>query len=267
MHAESPAAKLYKQGKNAEDHSDPINTYEAYKKAHTLDSKEVKYLTPERVRFAAAAEYVHQGENSLRQTNLRWRLLPFTKRLKSIPATSLPEQDAKQTPEEDRGEEASGRKIRVFHARNDEAGPPPASRFRGLPNLFTLHVTGAERCHLPTIGKTAGLNVLVDLTIRLSASLSISPTSQPKEALRIVGDQSNTFYKPVTHNTIFIAQNSKTKRQAVEERAVQVFYLSNIGQQSDLNDIQTALRNVLAIQCEALYSPQPECDRRQRNSR
>ena len=65
------------------------------------------------------------------------------------------------------------------------------------------------------------------------------------DALRIVGTMSNTFWRPVTSNTIFVAQNTRTKRTELDEQAVQTFYLTNAWQQNDLNDVQTALRNVL----------------------
>ena len=56
---------------------------------------------------------------------------------------------------------------------------------------------------------------------------------------------SNTFWRPVTSNTIFVAQNTRAKRTELDEQAVQTFYLTNAWQQNDLNDVQTALRNVL----------------------
>ena len=66
------------------------------------------------------------------------------------------------------------------------------------------------------------------------------------DALRIIGTVSGTFWRPVTSNTIFVAQNTRAKRTELDEQAVQTFYLSNAAQANDLNDIQTALRNVLA---------------------
>ena len=65
------------------------------------------------------------------------------------------------------------------------------------------------------------------------------------DALRIVGVSSGTFWHPFTSNTIFVAMNTRAKRQELEEEAVQTFYLANTAQQNDLNDIQTALRNLL----------------------
>ncbi len=65
------------------------------------------------------------------------------------------------------------------------------------------------------------------------------------DALRIVGIQAGTFYKPVTPNTIFIAQNTRTNRTDLDDLAVQTFYLTNASQQNDANEILTAIRNLL----------------------
>ena len=95
------------------------------------------------------------------------------------------------------------------------------------------------------IGKAAGINVLFDPDYnskRIQVDLN---NVSLMDALRIVGVMSNTFWRPVTGNTIFVAQNSRTKRQELDEQAVQTFYLTNAWQQNDLNDVQTALRNVM----------------------
>jgi general secretion pathway protein D len=65
------------------------------------------------------------------------------------------------------------------------------------------------------------------------------------DALRIVGTISNTFWRPVTENTIFVAANTRARHTELDEQAVQTFYLSNAWQQNDLTDVQTAIRNVL----------------------
>ena len=50
------------------------------------------------------------------------------------------------------------------------------------------------------------------------------------DALRIVSVMSNTFWRPVTSNTIFVAQNTPAKRRDLDEQAVQTFYLTNAWQ-------------------------------------
>jgi general secretion pathway protein D len=110
---------------------------------------------------------------------------------------------------------------------------------------LSLHMAQDAKVVYEAVGKAAGINVLFD------------PDYQPKrvevdlnnvslmDALRIVSVMSNTFWRPVTDNTIFVAQNTRVKRQEVDEQAVQTFYLTNAWQQNDLNDVQTALRSVM----------------------
>jgi general secretion pathway protein D len=96
-----------------------------------------------------------------------------------------------------------------------------------------------------TIGKAAGINVLFDPEYT-SKNIQVDIANVSLlDALRIVGVASGTFWHPVTANTIFVAMNTRAKRQELEEEAVQTFYLANTAQQNDLNDIQTALRNLL----------------------
>jgi general secretion pathway protein D len=93
--------------------------------------------------------------------------------------------------------------------------------------------------------KAAGINVLFDpeyISKRISIELN---NTNLDDALRIVAATSGTFWKPVTRGTIFVAPDTRAKRQQFEQSAVRVFYLANSTQQNDLNDIQTALRNVL----------------------
>jgi len=244
-YAAESAAKYYKQGKDAEDHDDPITAYEAYKKAHKQKPAEIKYRTAfDRMRFAAATEYVHQGEKLKRADDLTNALVAFYKALEIDPSNEIAEQDAKETQKKIQEKKQPVRKEDSSAREMPKPGPPPHLDLVSTEPL-TLHVTEQSDVVYRTIGKTAGLNVLIDPDYtpkRITVDLT-SVTAE--EALRIVGDLSNTFYKPVTHNTIFIAQNTRTKRQAIEERAVQVFYISNAGQQSDLNDVQTTIRQVL----------------------
>ena len=110
---------------------------------------------------------------------------------------------------------------------------------------LSLHMAEDAKTVYLAIGKAAGINVLFDPDFNAKRVQVDLNNVSLLDALRIVGVMSNTFWRPVTSNTIFIAQNSRTKRQELEEEAVQTFYLTNAWQQNDLNDVQTALRNVM----------------------
>ncbi|HTJ30533.1 MAG TPA: cohesin domain-containing protein, partial [Acidobacteriaceae bacterium] len=110
---------------------------------------------------------------------------------------------------------------------------------------LTLHYAEDAKNVYMAIGKAAGINVLFDPDYNSKRIQVDLVNTTLLDALRIVGTMSNTFWRPVTDNTIFVAQNSRAKRTELDEQAVQTFYLSNAWQQNDLNDVQTALRNVL----------------------
>ena len=90
-----------------------------------------------------------------------------------------------------------------------------------------------------------GLNVIFDPDYASKRiPVDLNSVSLP-DALHIVGVLSGTFWKPVTTNTIFVAQNSRTKRTDLDDLAVQTFYLTNVSQQNDANEIMVAIRNLL----------------------
>jgi general secretion pathway protein D len=66
------------------------------------------------------------------------------------------------------------------------------------------------------------------------------------DGLRIVATVSNTFWRPITSNTIFVAENSRSKHTELDQQAVETFYLHNISQQNDFTEIQTVLRNLFS---------------------
>jgi general secretion pathway protein D len=110
---------------------------------------------------------------------------------------------------------------------------------------LTLHYSADAKIVYQAIGKAAGINVLFDPDYT-AKSITVDLNNESLlDALRIVGTMSNTFWRPITDNTIFVAQNSRQKRTDLDETAVQTFYLTNAWQQNDLTDVQTAVRNIL----------------------
>ena len=111
---------------------------------------------------------------------------------------------------------------------------------------LTLHMAQQDtEVVYQAICRAAGLNVIFDpeyVPKRIPVDLNDVSLEQ---ALHIVGVLSGTFWKPVTSNTIFVAQNTRAKRTEVDDLAVQTFYLTNVSQQNDANEIMVAIRNLL----------------------
>jgi general secretion pathway protein D len=111
---------------------------------------------------------------------------------------------------------------------------------------ITLHMVDDSKAIYQAIGKSAGFDVLFDPD-DVSKHVAVDLTNVSlSDALRMVGDISGTFYKPLTANSIFVAQNNTAKHRDLDDVVVHTFYLTNVSQQADTNEIITALRNTLS---------------------
>ena len=248
LHAES-ANSDFKQGQAAETRADYDTAFDDYQKAFNRDPKDARFrIALARIRVTASAAHVTKGRALAQSGNVQGALTEFL-----------------HAAEIDPGNEAAQQEI--ARIRQQQGASPPASEV-GLPEVpseqtelenveappqlklqsnepLTLKMTEDAKVVYQAVGKAAGINVLFDPDYnskRIQVDLN---NVSLLDALRIIGVMSNTFWRPVTSNTIFVAQNTRTKRQEVDEQAVQTFYLANAWQQNDLNDVQTALRNLM----------------------
>ncbi len=248
LHAQS-ASNLYKEGRAAETRDDFDSAYQDYQKAYAKDPKDLRYRTAlYRVRPAAGAQHVSKGRQLEQAGDLQGALTEFLRAGEIDPGNEAVVQ------------EINAIRLRMGQPANGNSGLS-AEETAGQQELksigspvelkpvsnepLTLHMTEDSKVVYQAIGRAAGINVLFDpdyTSKRIQVDLT---NSTLMDGLRIVGVLSNTFWRPITPNTIFVAQNSRTKRTDFDEQAVQTFYLANAWQQNDLNDVTTALRNVL----------------------
>jgi len=245
-HAQSANA-LYKRGQAAELKDDPVAAYEAYREAYRKNPKDIKYKAAfDRIRFVAGATLVHQGQKLRDQGDLAGALTDFIRATQMDPSNEQAVKEVRVTQER----LATGDGTAPPAAREtlpqqlvDAAGPLELKPVSNDP--IVLHISEDSKVIYQTIGKLAGLNVLFDpdyVSKRISVDLN---QVSLMDALRIVSTLSGTFYRPVTSNTIFVAQNNPQKRSELDTQAVQTFYLSNVAAQNDISDIQNALRQLL----------------------
>lgn len=242
------ANTLFNRGRAAEARDDYEAAYDAYAKAFQKKPTEEKYkISYERLRLDAAAVHVQHGERLRDQGDNTGALTEFLRALEIDPSDELATQDIRVTREKIDGE---------ANAPVPETAMAPGERkalldLGGTPQLkpvsnepLTLHTTEDTKVIYQTVGKLAGINVLFDPDYHSSRQTIDLANVSLLDALRILGTVTGTFWRPITANTIFVAQNTRGKRTELDEQAVQTFYLTNVAQQNDLNDIQTALRNV-----------------------
>src|SRR5205085_3211120 len=112
---------------------------------------------------------------------------------------------------------------------------------------ITLKLTEDAKVVYETVGKLGGINVLFDpdyTSRRVRIELNHVTL---EDALEVVSFETNTFWRPVTPNTIFVAQDNPAKRKDLEQSVIKTFYLANLSQPTELQDVVNALRQILEI--------------------
>jgi general secretion pathway protein D len=127
----------------------------------------------------------------------------------------------------------------------DAQGPVKLDNVSNLP--VTLKLSQDVKIAYQTIGKLAGVNVLFDPDFT-SRQLNIELNGVTlQEAFDLIAAESKTFWKPMTHNTIFVAADNPAKRKELEENVIKAFYLSNLTAPTELQDLVNTLRSVLDV--------------------
>jgi general secretion pathway protein D len=248
LHAES-AASFFKRGQAAEAREDYDTAFDDYQKALAKSPKDLAYRTAlYRVRTSASAWHLSKGRRLVQSGDEQAALVEFLHAAEIDPGNESAQQEIAKVRQK-HGETTPQAETSLSgqageQAELDSIGAPAV--LKPLSNEpLTLHYTEDTKVVYQAIGKAAGINILFDpeyTSKRIQVDLN---NSSLLDALRIVGTLSNTFWRPVTDNTIFVAQNNRAKRTELDEQAVQTFYLANAWQQNDLTDVQTALRNVV----------------------
>ncbi len=249
MHAQS-AGSLYKRGQQSEATQDYDAAYEAYRQAQAKKPKDLRYkVKVERLRFEAATAHVDRGRILRQSGDSGGALTEFARALQIDPANETAQQEldltqkmAAATPAQQQQQILDSGVVATQAEIAGLGGPVTLKPISNDP--ITLRMVEDTKNIYQAIGKAAGLNVLFDpayTSTRIPVELN---NVSLYDALRIVGAISGTFWKPVTDNTILVAQNTRNKRQDLDEMAVQTFYLTNATQTADTNEIVTALRNV-----------------------
>jgi general secretion pathway protein D len=249
--ATESAKSLYNKGRNAEARQDYINAFEAYRQAYDQKPTELKYrIAFQRTRFLASAAHVNKGQELRDAGNLAEALAEFEYASKVDPASFVAVQEARRTKA--MIDATQGTKPTpppspspITKRIEEAAGPVELTSVSNQP--ITLELANDSKLVYTTIGKLAGINVLFDpdYTSR-RIELKLNGVSL-QEALDIIAFHSNTFWRPITPNTIFVAANTKQKRNDLEQNVLKTFYLTNASGPNDLQDISNMLRSILEM--------------------
>jgi len=275
--------RLLAQGRAAEVRGELDKSLELDENALSEDPADPLYqLETRRVRFNAAAKHLKTGQKIRAEGNLSDALLEFNRAYAIDPASPAAQQEIRRT------------KAMIEREKKRDTAPlqpgeqPPTPEERGLtpsqaarkatldridalqsvpelkplnPQLGNLKMNNQKpRVLFETIGKLAGINVLFDPDYATQNTIppqSIDlQNSTLDQALDYVSLLTKSFWKPLSANAIFVTLDNVTKRREIEEQVVKVFYLNNITNTTELQEIITTLRTVADIQKVYNYTSQ-----------
>jgi general secretion pathway protein D len=247
------AKSLYDQGQDAEARQNYEGAYDFYKQAYDLKPKDLRYRTSlARARFEAAAAVVHRGQKLREEGKLDEALVTFQKAVSIDPSLFIAQQELARTQkmiENLRNPQPpqAGPPSNLERKLRDAGGPVELAPISNTPITVKMLATKSDVVYR-TVGQLAGINVLLDpdYTPRV-INVDLNGVTL-EEALQITALESKTFWRPVTPNTIFVAQDNAAKRKELEQSVLKTFYLSNLSQASELQDVVNAIRSVLDVQ-------------------
>jgi general secretion pathway protein D len=202
------------------------------------------------MKFLAAASHVHRGQLLRDGGKLQEAIDEFQKAVDIDPSSFIAQQELRRTMtllnQAEHPPQAAAPMPGDLQKRLAQAGGPvELAPISNVP--ITLKLTEDAKVIYETVGKLAGINVLFDpdyTSRRIRIELN-GVTLQ--EALEIVALESKTFWRPVTPNTIFVAQDNPAKRKELEQSVIKTFYLANLSQPTELQDVVNAMRTLLEV--------------------
>ncbi|MFZ0798029.1 MAG: cohesin domain-containing protein [Terriglobales bacterium] len=244
------AKTLYQKGTDAEARQNYEQAFDYFKQAYNLKPKDLRYRTAfERTRFYAASSHVHRGQILRDAGKLDEAAAEFEKGLEIDPSSFIAQQELNRTRQmirEAQNPPPQAEAPTPLRRRLEAAqGPVELTPISNVP--ITLKVTEKSNVIYETVGKLAGINVLFDpdYTPR-QVRIELNGVTL-EDALEIISFETKTFWRPVTPNTIFVAQDSPAKRKELEQNVIKTFYLSNLSQPTELQDVVNAMRTILEV--------------------
>src|ERR1700730_11085497 len=246
------AKSLFLQGQDAEARQNYEAAYDLFRQAYDLKPRDLRYRAAfERARFEAAASIVHRGQKLREDGKLQEAVTEFQKAVAIDPSSFIAQQELRRTLRlindmQNPPPQAAGPPNSLERKVSEAAGPVELAPISNVP--ITVKLTEDSKVIYQTVGQLAGINVLFDpdyTSRRIKVELNGVTL---EEALEITALSSKTFWRPVTPNTIFVAQDNPAKRKELEQSVLKTFYLQNLSQPTELQDVVNAIRAVLDVQ-------------------
>jgi general secretion pathway protein D len=219
-----------------------------YERALRSDPTNAEYkLRAAQARYDAGQFHVQQGKKALKNGDLQLALGEFQKAQLIDPSNTAAEQEAKRTIDLMNGQNRPTSLNPATQPDEQILAQPPELKPLSRDPINGLKMTNDARVVYETIAKLAGLSVIFDPDFTSRRITVDFPSVTLEQALDAVSLESKAFWKPITSNIIFVAQDQPQKRKDLEDEVVQTFYLSNTLTPQDLTEVVNGLRVLLDL--------------------
>jgi general secretion pathway protein D len=240
----------YNQGVRAQKAAKYDEAFGYFKQAYTLTPNNPKYLAAyTRMRLSVSSQHIHAGQLLRNTGNLTEAMSEFQRAAEVDSTSFMAQQELRRTADMIHRQEQQKSAPKVespLEKRAKDVGE--GVELKPLSNApISLRLTASADVAYKTICKLAGINVFIDPDYR-PQKLTLELTDVTlNEALEIVRLQSKTFWRPISPNTIFVAQDSAAKRKDLESNVMKTFYLQNVTTPNELQEAANVVRQMLDV--------------------
>lgn len=259
-HAGDKGQPYFRHGQLMMEQHNYDQAYVDFREAMRLAPNNVEYqIATHKAQFAAANGHIQQGEKLKAEKKYAEALKQFQFAATIDPANFIAQQEITNVenlihpPPPPPGETVSEAQQNSLQARLARAAGPVELTPIANSVIRDFTVNSDPENAYRAAAKLAGLNVIFDTggqggysnSGRVSLDLHNVTVMQ---ILNVLNVQTNSFYTPITPNTILVANNNNATHQQVDPTVLKVFYLKNIQTTADLTEIAAAVRGLMQPQ-------------------
>ncbi len=275
LYAKDKGTKDFKEAEAAVAKQDWDKALQLYMSALDKNPNNLAYtIGMRRARFQAGQMHVNRGQKLRADGKVEDAMAEFQRAIIADPSSAIAIQELKRTQamlEEKKrgprpGENASDlnltpaeRERRADDRRvaSIEAPPELSPAVARIPPIKMNNQP--PKVLYETIGKMAGINVVFDSQYtapQRNSNVDIATNTPIEQAFDYLAMLTHTFWKPISPNTIFVAEDNVTKRRDYEDEVVKVFYVTNVTSVQEFQEIATTIRTVAEIRRVFTYNAQ-----------
>jgi general secretion pathway protein D len=275
LQAKDKGSKDFKDAEAAAAKQDWDKALPLYMSAMDKNPNNLAYtIGMRRARFQAGQMHVNKGQKLRTEGKVDDAMAEFQRAIVADPSSGIAIQELKRTQAILDDKKNGGKP----GANPNDAGLTPAERSRRADDQKVASIEAPPElspvvARIPpikmnnqppkvlyeTIGKMAGINVVFDSQYtapQRNSNVDIATNTPIEQAFDYLAMLTHTFWKPISPNTIFVAEDNVTKRRDYEDDVVKVFYVTNVTSVQEFQEIATTIRTVAEIRRVFTYNAQ-----------